>query len=290
MDKFTYFHLCNHRIQKSAFSGETVLLEVHRGNDLVDTMINGAVVLELHEVRAIDYDRDVIEPADFFYDNDRKEQTYEDIDPEDGFYDESQLYNVNYAKYFKDGQKISEPLPPTFYEPILHNRIRWLVRPPIKYQVKAKVRYTTNSYDNYRPMECPVCDGRGWYIDILNKDGKFEVPTGIVKIAQRVVRNLLTKTGTNLFDSEFGTNIQNDVIMNSDDDNTIFNNVRIAVSQVEDQYLTDQQELINELPDDEILVSLSVDDVSRSQTDLRKVYLQLRIQTMTDDQVFKFGI
>jgi len=289
LDNFTYFHLCNHRIRKSNRDGEVMTLTVDSSQNLIDVLINGAVVLEIYEVRAVDYDKSDAEINDFYYDNTDRLQTYDDVDPGESYYDEKEAYIINYGKYFKPDATVSEPLPTSFYEPTLHNRIKWIVKPPKRYQVKAKVRYTYEAYDNYRPIDCPICGGKGWFIDILNKDGVFEVPVGIVKVAQRVVKDFLTELGTQSYDPTYGTTVKYDAMKNSADDETVFNSIRAAGSQVEDQYLTDQQNMINELETDEILLALSVEDVYRLTDNPRITIIQLRIQTQTDDQVFKFG-
>ena len=289
MDQFIYFHLCDHRVKKSKRDGEIVTLNVERGSNLIDVLINGGVVLEIHEVRAVEYDKEDFEIIDFYYDNPKRDQTYDDIDVGESYYDEKELYMVDYSKYFKEGTDISEPLPQSFYEPILHNRIRWIVKPPKVYQVVAKVRYTYEAYDNYRPADCPICGGKGWFVDILNKDGEFETPVGIIKVAQRIVKDFLTEVGTQLFDPTYGTTVKREAMFNIGDDENIFNEIRLATSDVEDRYLTDQQAIITELPSEEILLSLTVDNVYRSEQNRTKINIQLRIQTETDEQVFKFG-
>ncbi|MED4068638.1 hypothetical protein [Priestia megaterium] len=289
LDNFTYFHLCNHRIRKSNRDGEVKTLTVESSKNLIDVLINGAVVLEIYEVRAIDYDKSDAEIIDFYYDNNQREQTYDDVDPGESYYDEKEAFIINYAKYFKDGESVSEPLPTTFYEPTLHNRIRWIVKPPTRYQVKAKVKYTYEAYDNYSPVDCPICGGKGWFIDILNKDGEFEVPIGIIKVAQRVVKDFLTEIGTQSYDPTYGTTVKYDAMKNSADDESVFNSIRAAASLVEDQYLTDQQNIIASLTDDEILLSLTVEDVYRMTQKPTVTVIQLRIRTQTDEQVFKFG-
>ena len=289
MDNFSYFHLCDHQIRKSQKDGEIATLTVKNGRDLIDIIINGAVVLEIYEVRAIEYDKNDFEIIDFYYDNEDREQTYDDVDPGESYYDEGELYFVEYGKYFLEGEKISRPLPASFYEPYLHNRIRWIVKPPATYQIKAKIRYTRESYENYRPEDCPICGGKGWFIDILNKNGQFEQPVGIIKVAQRVVKDMLTEVGSQLYDLEYGTELKKQALFYTGEDDELFNFIRMIVSEVEDNYLTDQQNMILELPPEETLLALHVDDVYRHPAQPRKVMIRLRIETSTNDEVFKFG-
>lgn len=288
MDQFTYFHLCDHRIKKPMNDGEVTTLDVVHGKDLIDIVINGAVLLEIHEVRAIEFDPNDFEINDFYYDN--PEQTYDDKDPGDSYYDDKEQFIVEYAKYFKEGADVSEPLPESFYEPVLHNRIRWLVKPPLSYRVKAKVKYTHDRTDIFAPRDCPICGGKGWFIDILDKNGTFESVKGVQKVAQRVVKDLLTDQGTQIFDPMYGTTIKKEIVENFNDDDNLFSIIRMNVSEVEDKYLTDQQEIIDTLPDDEILISLTTEDVHRSTSNPSIVVLKLRIRTSQDDQIFQLGV
>lgn len=290
MDNFTYFHLCDHRIKKPATEGEVVTIAVTAGSDVIDTIIHGAIVLELYEIRALEYDTDDIEIADFYYDNDKKEQTYDDVDPEDSYYDQKEAFVIDYSKYYGYGQKVSEPLPHSFFEPILHNRVRWLVKAPKRYLVSAKVKFTHTQYSTYARSECPVCAGKGWFIDILNKDGQFEQPSGIVKIAQRFVKDFMTELGTQMFDEEYGTNVKKSVMGVFNDDDALFNEILMAVSETEDRYLTDQQNMILELENDEILSSVFVENIKRVPERLTTILIRIRFVTETDDQVFQLGI
>lgn len=290
MDNFSYFHLCDHRIRKTPTDGEETLLTVHAGNDLIDVLINAAIVLEILEVRALEYDPKDIEIIDFYYDNNKRDQTYDDVDQGEAYYDDKNEFIVDYSKYFQEGQTISEPLPREFYQPMLHNRIKWGVKPPKKYQVKAKVRYTNIIFENYSPFDCPICNGKGWFVDIMDKNGVFKVATGIEKIAQRVVKDLMTEKQSQLFDREYGKEIKKEAQRFSSDDEELFNAIRMTISEVEDGYLSDQQEVIRNLNNDEILQALITDNVARHSKNPTIIIIQLRIRTMTDEQVFQIGV
>jgi hypothetical protein len=290
MDNFSYFHLCNHRIRKTPSDGEETLLTVHAGKDLIDVLINAAIVLEILEVRALEYDPKDVEIIDFYYDNDEKEQDYDDADQGEAYYDDKNEFVVDYSKYFQEGETISDPLPRGFYQAMLHNRIKWGVKPPKKYQVKAKVRYTTITFENYKPFECPICNGKGWFVDIMDKDGMFKVASGIVKIAQRVVKDLMTEKQSQLFDLDYGKEIKKDSQRFSNDDEQLFNSIRMTISEVEDDYLNEQQEVIRNLQNDEILQALITDKVSRHPTNPTIIIIQLRIRTMSEEQLFQIGV
>lgn len=291
MDQFSYFHLCDHRIRRTTKDGEVTTLPVETSpTDLIHTVINGAIVLELLEIRASEYDLNDAEFVDFHYDNGEEHHTYDDVDSGEGFYDDKKQFIVNYGKYFQEGQSLSDPLPSEFFEPILHNRIRWNVKPPTKYQVKARVLYTHDTHDVYRAAQCPVCGGKGWFVDLLNKDGQFEQPKGILRIAQRIVKDLLTDLGTHWLDSTYGTSLKKQISLSAYDDDKLFDTVRMVVSEVEDRYLTNQQNFFEGLAMDEILTSLITDGVFRSSQNPTIILLQLRIRTMTDEQVFQLGV
>lgn len=289
MDQFRYFHLCDHKIQKSPTEGEASEIVVTTSGDQIDTLINGAIVLEIHEVRVLEYNPKDFEIRDFYYDNQYRDQTYDDVDPGESYYDERDLFIVDYSKFFKPGKTISDPLPPEFYEPTLHNRIRWLVKPPLKYQVKAKVRYTHIAYTTYPASECPICGGKGWFVDILSKNKRFEEISGIEKIAQRVVKDLLTELGTQILDLTYGTTLKQEATLNVTNDDQLFNLIRMTVSDVEDVYLADQQEKISDLPETEILLGLTTDEVFRSSKNPTVIVIQIRLRTAVEEQAFRIG-
>ena len=289
MDEFSYFHLCDHRIKKPLSAGDIKDITVTNSGKQIDTVINAAIVHEVFEVRVLEGNNDA-EIEDFFYDNEKRLQTYDDVDPGDSYYDDKEQFIVDYSKYFKEGNAVSEPLPPSFYEPILHNRLKWLVKPPKRYVVNAKVRYTNEQFYNYYPEDCPICAGKGWFVDILNKEGEFIVPTGIEKVAQRVVKDLLTQVGTQPFDPNYGTTIKEDLMVISGSDEDLFDALRLSVSSVEDQYLSAQQERLEYLSGDETLNALIIENVLRSAKNTNVIILQLRIQTEEEDRTFRLGI
>lgn len=261
---------------------------IESNDEQIQILTNGAAIINIQEVRALEYD-EVSEIVDAYYDNLDSEQTYDDKDPGEAYYDDKKQFLVDYSKYFQEGKEISDPLPDTFFVPILHNRIQWSVKPPRKYQVTAEVRFSSVGYQTYRSVDCPVCGGLGWFVDILNKNGQFQQPTGIAKVAQRVVKDFLTEMGTQLFDNDYGTTIKKDAMDYTADDETLFNQIRITVSNVEDGYLDDQQNIIRQLSSDEILQSLIVEDVFRSAQNPALVIVRLKIETVDETKVFQLG-
>ncbi|MGG4438307.1 hypothetical protein AAXE64_27530 [Priestia megaterium] len=290
MDKFSYFHICDHRIKRSSRIGEVVTLDVENSGDLIDIIINGGVVLKIFEVRVLNYDKDDAEIIDFYYDNYMRTQTYDSTNPGESYYDEKEAFIINYGKFFKVGQNVSEPLPPGYYEPTLHNRIKWSIKPPIKYRVTAEVKYNAVEYDYHALADCPVCGGRGWFVDIFNQSGEFKTMKGVLQIAQRVIKDFLTEEGSHILDIDYGTKVKRRLIENSNDDEQLFNTIRMEVSTIEDAYLTQQQDRIMELSDEEVLQNLLVEDVSRSTKNPLVVIVKLRIITPLEDEIFHFTI
>lgn len=291
MDNFSYFHLCDHNIKKPLNQGQQVTISVTSSGGPVDIIINGATIMQIVEVRAVTYDPNVTTIADFYYDNTDVDptQTYDSTNLSNSYYDDQAAYLIDYSKYFDRNATISNPLPGGLYEPFLHNRLKWSVKPPVTYQVTAIVRYSGSQYQRYLPGDCPVCGGKGWFIDLLTKNGTFTQPEGIIKVAQRIVKDLLTELGTSVFDSSYGERVRDDMVDYANDDGQMFDLIRLAVSSVEDNYLSNQQMIITTLQPDEILKVLSVDNIYRSPYKNTTVILQLRIATQMEDQVLQVG-
>lgn len=284
-----YFHLCNHQFKKQDYDGEIHDISVKNSKTQVDIIIDGATVLDIIEVRALMYDPfKKIDP--FFYDNEKKNQTYEDVDDEDGYYDDVNNRIIDYAQYFKDGETVSEPLPQEFYQSFLHNRIKWNVKPPTEYIVKAKVYFSGGKVMTYDIGDCPVCQGKGWFVDVLNFNGVYVEAEGITRIAQRVVKDFLTKVNSSIINLEYGTLVWSVIARGTTDDEVLFDDIRLILSEIEDNYIERQTERISELEDDEILVRLNTKQISRSSSDQRRIVIDLQIQTQAENRVLRIAI
>ena len=288
MDLFSYYHICDHRILKNQRSGQVEEITVNSGKGQVHKIINGATVINILEIRVIEFDPNDRAVKDFYYDTE-DDQTYVDPDNGEGYYDEMEDFVVEYAPFFEPGKTISNPIPSGWYEPYLHNRVRWLVKPPIKYVVKATLKYTSQEYDTYTLNTCPICDGKGWFVDLFNRNGKFEKVSGVIKVGQRVLKDLITEVNTHPFDSTYGTELKKDVIGNMFLEEELEDYVRTVVSSVEDQYLTNQQEILNTLDDSEILTSLSVEKVYQSPTKKMRIMIDLVLETEETNQLLRVG-
>lgn len=291
MDSFKYFHICDHRRRIPAESSNDFTIDVETGGTQIDTVLRGGILLEVNEIRVLEYDPNDVQIIDFFYDNESRLQRYEDTVPGQSYYDERELFIVDYSRYFPiSGSDVSNKLPPSFYEPVLHNRLRWLVKPPKKYRIIGKVRYTHDRYETFHQRDCPFCAGKGWFIDILNKEGAFQNSTGPYRIAQRVVKDLLTVKNTQRFDEAYGTTLKTEALYLSEDDDRLFDLIRMTVSEVEDEYLSEQQEKLQQLDPDETLLTLITEDIRRSPSNRTVVMIRLRIVTRESSETFQLGI
>jgi hypothetical protein len=253
-----------------------------------DILIEKAKVLEILEVRAIDFDT-IDDYEDFEYDMTSERQTYDDPDPTDGFYDGDDEFLVDFRKYFTEGKDRSAPLPSKFYERFLHNRIKWNVKPPKKYYVKMKVFYTSNNKEYYKSDMCPRCGGRNWFIDLLDENGDFSQAEGVHLVLQKVVKDLLTKLGTSQLDNEYGTTLHATIMHQSKTDDDLFDNIRLIVSEVEDKYLEEQLDYRDTLSEDETFVSLRVKNVYKPQANPRMIVIELLITTQATTGNFRLG-
>lgn len=288
MNKHTFLHLCNHKEKISTSEGSVRHLNVSNTGRLIDVIVSKAVILDILEVRVLEYDPtshiDVL-----YYDNDKKRQIYDELEPTTGVYDDDGEFLVNYEKHFKDeGAAESEPLPKSYYEAYLHNRIKWSVRPPSRYRVKVLMRPTETLYREYVLDDCPRCQGKGWYTDILNNDGEFSYARGPHRIAQDVVKMLLTKLGSSVIDTTHGTTIHSQAL-SSKGEVEMFNDIRLIVSGVEDDYLLKQSSNMENLEPNETLVALRAEDVFLSNQG-KRVVVQLSIFTIESEETLRISM
>jgi hypothetical protein len=286
---FRFFHVCTHRIREYNTSGDERTIKITNDGNATDLLIRGATIERILSVQAITY-QNRVDRDEFGYDNTSDDHRYEDRDLEDGYYDGANHFFVNYAKYFANGATTSNPLPETFYEAYLHNRIKWLVEPPLSYVVTVLIRYTNGKSVTYNPTECPYCQGKGWFVDILDNDEKFGLDSGIEKVSQRIVKDLMTELYSSVLNLEYGTVLKQTVASASKDDEAIFDDIRMVISEVEDRYLLRQQSEYDTLEATERLLSLRVEDARRSTRDKRRITLELRIETEEESRSFRFVI
>lgn len=285
---FQFFHICNHSIPINNALPHIRSIEIKNDGDDVDVIFSGGIVKEIKSIRAITYTPRV-DKEEFEYDS-TKDQRYEDSDAADGYYDGNFYNTVDYSKFFSPNQTVSNPLPTTFYRSFLHNRIKWNVEPPLTYVAEVVVQFSNKRTSEYPLSECPRCQGKGWFVDILNEKGKFQLDVGVMKVAQRVVKDLLTELQSSVLNLQYGTLIKQSISGVSKDDDAIFDDIRLILSEVEDRYLLRQQEEYNSLSEDERLVKLWLLNLSRSKQNARTIVLDLQIETEEESKTLRFSL
>lgn len=283
---FNFFHLCTHSgINKER---EPKIHEITlRNKSQTDVVIEGAYVKEIHEVRVVEY-TPRYEKETFNYDDKTKPQIYEDPRPEKGHYDGKDLYYVDYSKFFKEGASISEPLPVELYQSFLHNRIKWNVEPPLVYVVTATIQFNGNDAIQYSGRDCPICDGKGWFVDIFNNQGEFQKDSGIFLVAQRFIKDLLTELESSVINLQYGTTLKQAIATSVVDDEEMFDDIRLIVSGVEDRYILRQQEEYISLETDERLTKAWVRKIERSKRDPRLIVLEIQFETEAETRSIRF--
>lgn len=284
---YKYFHLCTHETKVNNDENNTRIVNVKNGGGLIDTLILGATVLEIAEIRVLEYDPS-LDRKELVYDEPTGRYTYEDEDEDEGFYDDPSVYFIKYGDFFPEGAVISEPLPRYAFEPYVHNRIKWNVTPPIEYEATIRVRFPKAGVMRHEPKDCPICQGKGWFVDLLSNHGRFNLDRGIEKIVQRILKDLLTELYTNKLSLEYGTMLNQVIATTNTDDEAMFDDIRMIVSEVEDLYLARQTEVASNLLKEESLRSCTVSKIHRSARDQRRIVLELRIQTESELRDFKF--
>lgn len=286
---FKFFHLCDHSILSKNAEPFKRLINVRNDGDEIDVIFEGGIVKEILGVRALTYTPRV-KNKDFDYDDRIDPHTYEDEDVRKGLYDGNNPYYVDYSKYYTESSTLSALLPVEFYRPYLHNRIKWNVEPPLTYEVEAIVQFSHKRTEEYTPSTCPRCQGKGWFVDILNNSGRFNADNGVMKIAQRVVKDLLTELQSNVLNLEYGTLLRKTITGVVKEDEELFDDVRLIVSSVEDRYLLRQQEEYFSLDPEERLVKLWLLKMNRSPIDVRILVMELQIETEAEIRTFRFGV
>lgn len=286
---FRYFHLCSHEsINTTQREREVITFVKNSGKD-IDSLIKGASVIEIVEIRAMTYTPRKTS-IQLEYDTNLEKDRYDNEVEEHGHYDHPQYYYQDYSLHFDEGMDKSNPLPTSYYTLYLKNGIKWNVEPPLTYEVKMLVRYDEGYRQIFNPAECDICQGKGWYVDILNNSAAFEVDTGIVKIIQRFIKDILTEIATNVLELSYGTIIRRTVANVPTNDEELFDDIRLIVSEVESTYLQRQALEYDKLTPEERLVSGVAENVFRSPLDKRRIVLELSIVTEAENRNFRLSL
>jgi hypothetical protein len=294
MDQFKYFHLCTHKeyvppiptlkIKTFECPVNNVFLEsADLQISLLDSENFTYKVSKILFVLVTDAGA-VTNPEDFNYDNNNF--TFEDIQTEEGFFDfPDDSFYVDYALY---SNGTSKRLSEDFYE-LKNNQLVWKKRPPLKYTVYYNIEPFIFIEVRHAPLECPICNGYGWYFDLVPFQQTTVNVFGVERIIQRIVKDLLIEKGENMFDIEYGgdlTRVLKDYGQMGDTE--IENRVRYIVDEVRTEYLQRQAQLIDQLEDDEILVSLNF--LRFQRIDNTKIVVEIAIRTNAGEQAFRIPV
>lgn len=286
---FKYFQLCTHEKKLNNDGGEKRIVRVINDGTQIDVLIRGATVLEIEELRVISYSEE-LDRRELVYDEPTGRYTYEDEDEDEGFYDDPKENFIRFSEYFPPGAALSNPIPADYYDPYVHNRIKWLVIPPTEYEVTIRVRLPKAKVERHDAKNCPDCQGKGWFVDILDNSGKFNVDRGIEKITQRFLKDLLTEIYSSKTDLEYGTMLRETLGYQTTNDEVLFDDIRMIISEVEDNYLVRQTEKASGLTPEETLRSCTITKIHRSPFDNRTIIIELKIQTESEVGNFRFVV
>ena len=279
---FRFFNVCDHSVnfKDRKLSEQRITLEGKE--DLkIRRITKGAIVLGIKGVIVHEqYPFKKIDPIEY--------DALEDYDTTTGtrgYYDENSEELVDFEEYIASGEYI----PPEYYEKYLHNRIKWLVRPPKKYTVVVDLIVQGDFYTKVNINDCERCQGNGWYVDITDNNQRFEATKGTFKILQNVIKDLVTKISSSRLDSEYGQRLHL-LPREHYDEERLFEDIQLEVAEVEENYILRQQPILNDLPRDEILVNLEVAKIKMIEGTKTRVLLMLRIITEEEDRMFQFRI
>lgn len=273
MRGYRYMHVCRHRFSSGTVEATIDSPELFsETGKMTATLVDGANVLEIMEVRVEKYQYD--KEYRTAYDVNGRPTRY-DEGGTDGRFDDDSEFRVDFGQFFRPGETLSDPIPPTMYRSFLHNRIEFLVYPPTSFRVKMRVRYTDARATIYDAKSCPRCSGRGWYIDLLDEQGEFVQAFGSEHVLQDFVKILLMRVGSSALDRTNGSRLYEVAGANESADDL---ELRIAaiISECATNYI-EQQAVVDttEYDAEEILLDVSLARLERDPEDRRrwKVYL-----------------
>lgn len=283
---FVFFHLCDHSIEFKGRKIKNQKIELkNTTNRYVQRITKGAIVDNIVAVIVhAQEDIEIIDPINY----DEKED-YDIIKEEDlkkkGFYDSENEVIADFTEYIESG----EPIPSEYYERYLHNRIKWHVKPPTHYTVIVDLTIQGDFKTKLDASDCEVCQGNGWYVDIVDTKTSFYRSRGNYKIIQNVIKDLLTKIGSSRLELSYGQRLHLFPQENYDEERFI-EDIQIEVKEVERKYITRQQPNLPEIPPDETLVELQVVHAQLRPNRNTNVVIFLRVISLEEDRVFQFKI
>lgn len=278
---FGFFHLCAHEFNFKEQELKNKRVRITGDPRYIRRITKGVIVKEIIGV-IVHEQEDYIKKESIDYDTREEYDTFTDVR---GYYDKDDEHIVDFGPWIESGEFI----PREYYEQYLHNRIKWLVRPPLDYTVVINIIIQGDFKTTVEPKDCDVCQGNGWYVDLTNTSSRFIKSRGAYKVLQNVIKDLITQISTSRLDTMYGQRLHLFPRENFDREQ-YFEDVRIEVSEVETNYLLRQQEVISRLPPDEILVSLEVVDLVYDEATKTKVVMMLRVITEEEDKMFQLKV
>lgn len=285
MRGFRYMHKCSHRFSsgKDERIVDTSELFLTAGKATA-VLMDGVNVLEILEVRVIDYVFNNVKPSS--YDEYERVITYDDTDEGEGFFDDLNEGRVDFGQYFRPGQPVSDPIPRTLYRQTLHNRIEFLVAPPKSFVAKIRVRHRESGDETYVPKDCPRCSGRGWFIDLVDERGGVHMADGAHHVVQDFIRILLQNQGDSRLDRTSGSRFRS-IMGRALPLEDLEVEISSMVSEATEQYLTAQAEVDTSSYDpEEILLQVTLASIEQDTTDRRNFRINLVFVTGAGERGF----
>lgn len=291
MRGYRYLHVCRHRFSSGTVEATIDSPELFsEANKMTAMLIDGANVLEILEVRIEKYVYDDVNRSAYDSQGPANLPTDFDAPGSRSRFDDDSKFRVDFGPYFKPGATVSEPIPETMYRSFLHNRIEFLVYPPVSFRVKMRVRYTDLQDNYYEPESCPRCGGRGWYIDLLDEDGEFGAAVGGEHVIQDFVKILLMRVGSSMLDRLNGSRFH-ELAATSETADEIELRVSAIISECATNYL-EQQALVDtsEYRPDEVLLDVSLARLERDPKDHRRWKIYLNFLTGAGERGFLLSV
>jgi hypothetical protein len=285
MDALLYFRVCNHEI-KTLSPPQYVEEKITSGRLTQHSLSN--IIFDESSVRIQLIDSSSVPVGDKL-----SEMKYD----HDHYFDDADLnkyfFDIESSYYFDFGNiPVGVDIDSSLYTIEYGRVIKWLVRPPLTYKVIYLYQPNTLVSSFKTRGLCERCDGFGWYVDIADEAGYDSEVTGIDKVAQRIIKDLLTPLGANDLDTTYGSRLKTVVFDRSDtlSDEQLFLEVSDVISEVEQYYLNTQAGMLEMLSNDEILIRLFLNQSYRDESKLDTIIIELYVETRTNARTLRIPV
>jgi hypothetical protein len=184
-------------------------------------------------------------------------------------------------------------VPDADFQKVGRNMLRWTALNKPETGDRYTVFYTEQASFNrvFDIGECPKCNGRGWYVGLMNDEtGKIEKVNGIERLIQDYLKILLTCIGENRLNVLYGSELLKLPSNNLTYSTEVENRIRIILKECESNLRKIQSENLQNLPEDEILQRVDINDISYVHK-LRKYVISIRVISQSMDEAeTSFGI